>query len=117
GFSKETLKPLLDRMITLDLDVDRKSTRLNSSHVAISYAVFCLKKKNTSALCRPPRRERRRPPPRTTHARGTRSRSGRRGFPPVGRRRAACRWLPLFFFKDRGPPEIYPFPLPAPLQP
>src|SRR6202044_1446078 len=48
GFSKETLKPLLDRMITLDLDVDRKSTRLNSSHVRISYAVFCLKKKNTS---------------------------------------------------------------------
>src|SRR5690625_5454174 len=27
-------------------DQDRKSTRLNSSHVAISYAVFCLKKKN-----------------------------------------------------------------------
>src|SRR5690625_5896991 len=26
--------------------VDRKSTRLNSSHVAISYAVFCLQKKN-----------------------------------------------------------------------
>src|SRR5437868_15488650 len=26
-------------------DVDRKSTRLNSSHVSISYAVFCLKKK------------------------------------------------------------------------
>src|SRR5439155_11359882 len=28
--------------------VDRKSTRLNSSHVANSYAVFCLKKKNTN---------------------------------------------------------------------
>src|SRR5439155_24861991 len=28
---------------------DRKSTRLNSSHVAISYAVFCLKKKMMSA--------------------------------------------------------------------
>src|SRR5690606_40782354 len=28
---------------------DRKSTRLNSSHVKISYAVFCLKKKNTKA--------------------------------------------------------------------
>src|SRR5437870_9168163 len=28
------------------LHADRKSTRLNSSHVAISYAVFCLKKKN-----------------------------------------------------------------------
>src|SRR5690625_5774411 len=27
---------------------DRKSTRLNSSHVAISYAVFCLKKKNNT---------------------------------------------------------------------
>src|SRR5699024_11470287 len=28
-----------------DLKEDRKSTRLNSSHVSISYAVFCLKKK------------------------------------------------------------------------
>src|SRR2546430_6926225 len=31
-------------------EVDRKSTRLNSSHSQISYAVFCLKKK--SAVCR-----------------------------------------------------------------
>src|SRR5438067_11944116 len=31
---------------------DRKSTRLNSSHVSISYAVFCLKKKTRSAQCR-----------------------------------------------------------------
>src|SRR5690625_5478751 len=30
-----------------DSRIDRKSTRLNSSHVAISYAVFCLKKKNS----------------------------------------------------------------------
>src|SRR3712207_6851393 len=30
--------------------VDRKSTRLNSSHANISYAVFCLKKKNVSAF-------------------------------------------------------------------
>src|SRR5207249_9603321 len=28
-------------------EADRKSTRLNSSHVSISYAVFCLKKKKT----------------------------------------------------------------------
>src|SRR5437899_8587845 len=28
--------------------LDRKSTRLNSSHLGISYAVFCLKKKNTT---------------------------------------------------------------------
>src|SRR5439155_20167568 len=33
----------------LPAEVDRKSTRLNSSHVAISYAVFCLKKKNMGA--------------------------------------------------------------------
>src|SRR2546430_5941664 len=31
----------------LEARVDRKSTRLNSSHSQISYAVFCLKKKNT----------------------------------------------------------------------
>src|SRR5690625_6565679 len=29
---------------------DRKSTRLNSSHVAISYAVYCLKKKNRHSI-------------------------------------------------------------------
>src|SRR5438309_3488175 len=32
-------------------DEDRKSTRLNSSHSSISYAVFCLKKKNAAYLC------------------------------------------------------------------
>src|SRR5207253_8331162 len=35
-----------DTPVLLQADLDRKSTRLNSSHVAISYAVFCLKKKN-----------------------------------------------------------------------
>src|SRR5256885_10925882 len=59
---------------------DRKSTRLNSSHLVISYAVFCLKKKNkipsaatrsrqnSSALYHPQLIvdvERRLPPPRT----------------------------------------------------
>src|SRR5690625_6173658 len=34
---------------TTDGFIDRKSTRLNSSHVAISYAVFCLKKKKISS--------------------------------------------------------------------
>src|SRR5690554_7736958 len=34
------------QLLNLDLELlDRKSTRLNSSHVRISYAVFCLKKK------------------------------------------------------------------------
>src|SRR3712207_8160957 len=39
------------RLEDLDLEErieDRKSTRLNSSHANISYAVFCLKKKNTN---------------------------------------------------------------------
>src|SRR3712207_7441846 len=34
-------------------DVDRKSTRLNSSHANISYAVFCLKKKKTNTRTGP----------------------------------------------------------------
>src|SRR2546427_2409050 len=37
--------------VRLESRKDRKSTRLNSSHSQISYAVFCLKKKNTSELC------------------------------------------------------------------
>src|SRR5437762_9402221 len=36
---------------------DRKSTRLNSSHRCISYAVFCLKKKKTSVLLTLPPQE------------------------------------------------------------
>src|SRR5690554_5029250 len=36
---------LVDTDAACPLTVDRKSTRLNSSHVRISYAVFCLKKK------------------------------------------------------------------------
>src|SRR2546430_10409001 len=35
--------------------IDRKSTRLNSSHSQISYAVFCLKKKQTLYQCGPSR--------------------------------------------------------------
>src|SRR5438034_6246915 len=35
-------------LVILHADEDRKSTRLNSSHTVISYAVFCLKKKNQS---------------------------------------------------------------------
>src|SRR5699024_12725192 len=39
--------PLANRAVLAE---DRKSTRLNSSHVSISYAVFCLKKKNKTKL-------------------------------------------------------------------
>src|SRR5256885_4218733 len=34
-------------------ELDRKSTRLNSSHLVISYAVFCLKKKNYDVRMNP----------------------------------------------------------------
>src|SRR2546426_4309472 len=52
----------LDRQADAALDRrDRKSTRLNSSHLVISYAVFCLKKKSksktlstSSSVCRTP---------------------------------------------------------------
>src|SRR3712207_8371631 len=57
----DLLRPGLDRHLDAELlvdgeddveeveavDPDRKSTRLNSSHANISYAVFCLKKKKT----------------------------------------------------------------------
>src|SRR2546427_2574850 len=38
-------EPKLDLALVKQFDADRKSTRLNSSHSQISYAVFCLKKK------------------------------------------------------------------------
>src|SRR3989442_3611220 len=41
-----------DRVVRFYSSVDRKSTRLNSSHVRISYAVFCLKKKNKYIQCK-----------------------------------------------------------------
>src|SRR5690348_17596584 len=44
GTHRLPVKAALRKMIR-----DRKSTRLNSSHPSISYAVFCLKKKNTSS--------------------------------------------------------------------
>src|SRR3712207_7012084 len=39
-------------LTVLSADVDRKSTRLNSSHANISYAVFCLKKKTVLGIAR-----------------------------------------------------------------
>src|SRR2546426_2867358 len=49
-FRKRALKKaeqwMVERLEGSDGLADRKSTRLNSSHLVISYAVFCLKKKN-----------------------------------------------------------------------
>src|SRR5437588_9419783 len=38
----------LVNLTSIAKNIDRKSTRLNSSHTVISYAVFCLKKKTTT---------------------------------------------------------------------
>src|SRR5207249_9302585 len=51
GFSDATsiVTSMSRSSLVLASSIDRKSTRLNSSHVSISYAVFCLKKKTDSA--------------------------------------------------------------------
>src|SRR3954464_12861680 len=91
---------------------DRKSTRLNSSHTIISYAVFCLKKKKHI-----------RAPPRAYTRRPARPHTRRRPCPGAAHRTRAVRQGPhscaassfcfvFFFFKDRAPPEISPLPPP-----
>src|SRR5215203_3139926 len=80
---------------------DRKSTRLNSSHANISYAVFCLKKKN------PPLRRRARAVP------GALLRHlGRRDLGPLGHGRHAARRdrRAVFFLMIRRPPRSTLFP-------
>src|SRR2546430_9040427 len=53
----EVVVPEKDKEVKRDLPAtDRKSTRLNSSHSQISYAVFCLKKKNSTKIPQPPLR-------------------------------------------------------------
>src|SRR5438132_7579517 len=47
-----------DQLAFRMLQADRKSTRLNSSHTVISYAVFCLKKKKRNIKCSLQTRER-----------------------------------------------------------
>src|SRR6202171_4989004 len=93
--------------------LDRKSTRLNSSHPTISYAVFCLKKKNITF-------------PLRWHQQT--AESGRGGQPCAthrGLRQEASTCSPsiasssssssilIFFLTVRAPPEISPFPPPT----
>src|SRR5947199_1740464 len=57
GIGWNATRVLVIRQGNQDVDyTDRKSTRLNSSHLGISYAVFCLKKKSTSQSKRKLRR-------------------------------------------------------------
>src|ERR1035438_3970435 len=98
-----------------DSCTDRKSTRLNSSHLGISYAVFCLKKKTDirhlfgledGVICSAPAS------PRHT--------SDSIGASPQNTPRAAMNMSPLFrfffffFLKSPAPPELSPLPPPPP---
>src|ERR1022692_4493486 len=94
---------------------DRKSTRLNSSHLVISYAVFCLKKKKKKKthnyhLIRQT----------SHHGNSTATRSGCCQLVRLFCRGAARLWLVFlfffffFFFNYPAPPEIYPFSPPGP---
>src|SRR5690554_2498674 len=51
-FDAGRVESTIRRFDTAAVIGDRKSTRLNSSHVRISYAVFCLKKKNKTTIIR-----------------------------------------------------------------
>src|SRR6267378_1607011 len=85
---------------------DRKSTRLNSSHVEISYAVFCLKKKNPatsfshSRACAPLHQHRR----ARCGCRGTFSAQGTESPSQSKSSRGAKL---SFFFNDTATTEIY----------
>src|SRR5476649_2270135 len=78
---------------------DRKSTRLNSSHTVISYAVFCLKKKKL---------QRRHAKPDPSGRFCCRSAGGRQGR--CGAERLQRRQIPFFFLMIRRPPRSTLFP-------
>src|SRR3982751_1566417 len=98
----------------LGVGQDRKSTRLNSSHANISYAVFCLKKKKkkrTTAIAqsaRQPRTGRTTEPPVAPDPPLT--------LPAIAPHPISLPPFCLFFFflNNPAPPEISPFPPPAP---
>src|ERR1035441_1003820 len=96
--------------------IDRKSTRLNSSHLGISYAVFCLKKIDSDtgrARASPGQRAPRRLGRFLGGGRGCLGREGREGVADEGRlgvSQAHC-----FFLNERAPPGFYPFPRHRPL--
>src|ERR1039457_6153501 len=97
---------------------DRKSTRLNSSHLVISYAVFCLKKKKNRIVMRGKTDSR-------TADCGCLSREAEpRTQPPSHLSSPRLVSLPrkhnrifVFFFKDPPAPPLPPFPQPRPLPP
>src|SRR3982751_6770786 len=93
---------------------DRKSTRLNSSHLVISYAVFCLKKKNNTGIPTAVAEEYTR-----FHAMALASSFGEQADPQLlavveSRVRRMAQIMRFFFFlMIRRPPRSTLFPYPA----
>src|SRR6266487_4340758 len=89
------------------LGLDRKSTRLNSSHPSISYAVFCLKKKKNGRRA-PPRRPAR--SGRCSRPREPKATAKARAASPIhtaSTSTASSRLRFLFFFTDPATTELY----------
>src|ERR1039457_3446731 len=91
---------------------DRKSTRLNSSHLVISYAVFCLKKNQQHTLAGEGGRPRGDAQAVQLHRRARLERHTRRVLPRRTRARPALDPLFFFFLKIRPPPNSSPLPPP-----
>src|ERR1022692_4472997 len=84
--------------------VDRKSTRLNSSHLVISYAVFCLKKQTDNSGSS------RRTSLRFAPAPGAAWAVVRAQKPSAVSPRVVAHAILTFFFKRAGAPALIPFP-------
>src|ERR1022692_4689195 len=94
--------PIVHRRIR----IDRKSTRLNSSHLVISYAVFCLKKNQSNLTSANVPASRRRTLKEFPSAQGRCEVAG-----PAWITRAE-----FFFLKYRAPPDSFFLPLRGPLR-
>src|SRR5579863_6503104 len=86
---------------------DRKSTRLNSSHPSISYAVFCLKNKKTSAPHAPANLKK---PPSSPSPIPECASAIRRSLPRPAASEDECQSGFLFFLMIRRPPRSTLFP-------
>src|SRR3954465_14400997 len=91
---------------------DRKSTRLNSSHTIISYAVFCLKKKKQLAADSVRGRRCSYPTPRWSRERAGGGGARTRRDDARGRDLGTDGRGDLFFFKYRGAPAVHRSPPP-----
>src|SRR4051795_4025905 len=87
--------------------LDRKSTRLNSSHTLISYAVFCLKKQNNDEIHRLAHDQPARHGERHGGVRRSLSEPRRDGYRHLALPPVPAHLGDVFFFNDTATTEIY----------